>query len=89
MAKLRLRGVTMLSGDLPARAACNENQRLLPDWMTPAELFQWISQEKLRLSREVAADASLWACPEHRREWDATLGIEQIALRQFGQEQRP
>lgn len=58
----------------------NENLRLLPDWMTPAELLQWVRQEKDRLSRELAADASLWVCPEHRREWDSTLGIEKLAL---------
>ena len=62
----------------------NENLPLKPDWMTPAELMQWVRQERNRLSREVAANPQLWLCPEFRRTWDATLGIEQLALRQFG-----
>lgn len=60
----------------------NENLRLLPDWMTPAEVMQWVRREKERLSREVADNPRLWNCPEHRRMWDMTLAIEQLTLRQ-------
>jgi IS5 family transposase len=62
----------------------NENLRLLTDddWMTPAEVMQWARRRKERLIRELAADARLWTCPEHRRTWNATLGIEQLTRRQ-------
>jgi hypothetical protein len=60
----------------------NDNRRLKPDWMTPEELMQWVRQEKERLSRAVAKDARLWSCPKHRREWDMTIAIEKLTLRQ-------
>jgi hypothetical protein len=58
----------------------NENLPLRPDWMTPAELMQWIQREKVRLSREVALNPQLWVCPKHRRDWLLTLGIEKLTL---------
>lgn len=62
----------------------NENLPLLTedDWMTPAEVLQWARRRKERLIRKLADDARLWNCPEHRRTWNATLGIEQITRRQ-------
>lgn len=65
----------------------NENLPLMDDdfVLTPAELMQWARREKKRLSRALAADPRLWSCPQHRRDWNATIGIEQITLRQcFG-----
>jgi hypothetical protein len=73
-------GVRLITGEVTPPTPDNENLRLLPAWMTPAELMQWVRQEKQRLSRELAMDASLWTCPEHRRTWDATIGIEKLAL---------
>ena len=58
----------------------NENLRLKADWMTAAEVMQWVRTEKERLSRELAADPRLWNCPEHWRTWDMTIGIEKLAL---------
>jgi hypothetical protein len=74
----------LLTGDAvtPPEPA-NENLPLLPDWMTPAEAMQWVRQEKIRLSRKVDDDPQLWSCPEHRRDWDVTLAIEQMALRRY------
>jgi hypothetical protein len=63
--------------------AANDNDRLLPDWMTPAEFFQWIRLEKKRLLQLFAADFRLRSSPEYRREWEVTLGMEQIGLRQL------
>ena len=58
----------------------NDNRRLKSDWMTPAEVMQWVRREKERLSRAVAQDARLWSCPKHRWEWDMTIGIEKMTL---------
>jgi hypothetical protein len=59
----------------------NENLQLLAGcaW-TPAEVMQWVRTEKRRLSRELAANPRLWTCPEHRRTWNATIGIEKLTL---------
>lgn len=64
----------------------NENLPLLLDCpMTPAEVVQWARRTKQRLSRKLAADPALWACPEHWRTWNATDGIEKLTLWQcFG-----
>lgn len=63
--------------------ADNDNLRVLSEWMTPAEVLQWVRREKVRLCREVASDPRLWFCPEHRRTWNARLGIEAIVIRQY------
>ena len=61
----------------------NENLELLDGCkLTPAEAMQWARRRKQRLCRELAMDARVWTCPEHRRTWNATLGIEQLLLRQ-------
>jgi hypothetical protein len=65
----------------------NENLTLMSDSfpLTPAELVQWARRKKKRLSRKLAADPRLWNCSEHRRDWNAADGIEQVTLRQcFG-----
>jgi hypothetical protein len=58
----------------------NDNDRLLPDWMTPAEFFQWIRHEKQRLRRRLAADFRLRSCPEFQRDWEVTLAMEKCGL---------
>ena len=59
----------------------NDNLELMTGCkLTPAELLQFIRQYKKRLSRAVAADARLWTCPEHRKDWMITLGIEKVTL---------
>jgi hypothetical protein len=59
----------------------NENLLLLDGCVwTPAEVMQWVRQEKRRLSRKLAANPRLWTCPEHRRTWNATIGIEKLTL---------
>jgi hypothetical protein len=61
----------------------NENLELLANCkLTPAEVLQWVRQRKERLCRELAEDARLWTCPEHRRDWNVSLGIEQLTLSQ-------
>jgi hypothetical protein len=69
-----------------APVADNENLPLLLNCaMTPAEIIQWARREKKRLARKVAADPRLWTCPDHRRTWNATIGIEKLTLWQcFG-----
>jgi hypothetical protein len=81
MASLELFGTRLIVGPAEPPPPGNENRHLLPDWMTPAEAIQWVRRRKGRLSRELADDARLWACPEHRRTWEATLGIEAMVLR--------
>jgi hypothetical protein len=58
----------------------NDNLRLIPDWRTPAEFFQWIRREKQRLRRLLAADFRLRSCPEWRRDWEVTLAMEKCGL---------
>lgn len=61
--------------------ADNENFPLLLNCpLTPAELMQWVRRERRRLSCQLAADHRLWTCPEHRRTWNATIGIEKLTL---------
>lgn len=58
----------------------NDNWRLMPDWRTPAEFLQRVRREKDRLRRELAADARLLTCPEHRRTWSIRLAMEKCCL---------
>lgn len=61
--------------------ADNDNLELMRGCvLTPAELMQWTRRERRRLSRAVAIDARLWSCPDHRRDWIVTLGIEKLTL---------
>jgi hypothetical protein len=66
---------------LPLPPHDNDNLELMPGCrFTPAELLQWARRERKRLSRELAMDARLWTCPEYRRTWEETLGIEKLTL---------
>jgi hypothetical protein len=59
----------------------NDNLELMPGCpLTPAEVMQWLRRERRRLSRAVAMDTRLWTCPEHRRDWIVTLGLEKLTL---------
>lgn len=60
--------------------AANENLRLKADWMTPAELMQFIRREKDLLARELAADPSLLIDPKHRLWRVETTALEACAL---------
>lgn len=82
MDTLNLFGTCISVGDAaPPPTPDNENLELLADCkLTPAEVMQWARRRKERLSREVARDAGLWNCPEHRRDWEVTLGIEKLTL---------
>lgn len=60
----------------------NENLRLLPDWMTPAELLQWIRQEREVMRKELAADFRLRSDPKHRNDWDNLEALERATLQQ-------
>ncbi len=70
----------ILGGPDPMPPRDNDNRRLMHDWQTPAEILQWIRQRKRRLHQEVAADARLWTCPEHRLTRSITLAMEKCAL---------
>ena len=58
----------------------NDNRPLMEDWMTPAELFQWIRRTREEMRREMAADPSLLACPKHRQDWESLHALERCAL---------
>ena len=58
----------------------NDNEPLMAEWMTPAELFQWIRRTREEMRREMAADPSLLACPKHRKDWQ-TLDVLESAAR--------
>jgi hypothetical protein len=82
MSVFEILGTCVILGDsVPPRPPDNENLELMAGCkLTPAELLQWTRQEKARLGRELAKDARLWACPEHRRLWDETLELEKLTL---------
>lgn len=44
----------------------NNNWLMCSERETPAEVMQWVKQRQARLRRELAKDARLWNCPEHR-----------------------
>jgi hypothetical protein len=77
-----LLGTRLNAGDAnPPPPPDNENLELMAGCkLTPAEVLQWVRRRKQRLCRELAMDAQLWHCPEHRRDWNASLGIEQLIL---------
>ena len=80
MAEFALFGIRCSIGeDRPPPAADNENLRLLSDWMTPAELMQWLRREEKRLNKELAADERLWSCPEHRLTREINQAMERCA----------
>ncbi len=74
-------GTCFITGDAytpPVRH--NDNQRLMEEWMTPAELFQWIHRTREEMRRERAADPRLLTCPKHRRDWESLHVLERCAL---------
>ena len=82
MDSLTLCGTRFITGDaLTLPTPDNENLPLMPGCsLTPAEFMQWVRQERRRLSRAVAADARLWTCSEHRKDWMLFLGLEKLTL---------
>ena len=83
MVSLTLFGTRILSGEANPPEPANENLLLLAGSnMTPAEAMQSARRRKQRLCKELANDARLFSCPEHRRTWNATLGIEKLVLSQ-------
>jgi hypothetical protein len=80
MTSLDLIGTNIRLGEeLTLPEADNDNKRLMEDWMTPAELMQWIQRTQEEMRQERAADASLLTCPKHRRQWDSLQAIERCA----------
>ena len=84
MATWEYGGARIAIGDSgPPPEPDNENLELMADCsLTPAEVLQWVRRRKRRLCRELAMDSRLWHCPEHRRDWNASLGIEKLTLSQ-------
>jgi hypothetical protein len=74
-------GTRFITGDasLPPRPD-NDNWRLMHDWMTPAELMQWIRRTRQEMRQELAADFRLRNCPKHRRQWKTLDAIEKCCL---------
>lgn len=60
--------------------ANNDNWGVASSWQTPAEALQWVRRRKLRLCRELSADARLWACHEHRLTRTIALAMEKCVL---------
>jgi hypothetical protein len=67
-------------GACPPPRPDNDNLRLMADWMTPAELMQWIGRTREEMRRELAANFSLRNDPEHRKQWEALHAMERCAL---------
>lgn len=74
-------GTRFITGStfLPPRPD-NNNWRLMDDWMTPAELMQWIRRTRNEMRQELAADFRLRNCPRHRRHWETLDAIEKCCL---------
>lgn len=73
-------GTRFVGGAAPLPTHDNDNWKLKEDWMTPAELLQWVRRTREEMRRELAADFSLRACPKHRRTWESLAAIERCAL---------
>jgi hypothetical protein len=74
-------GTRFITGDAfqsPRRN--NDNRRIKADWMTPAELLQWVRCTRVQMQRELAADFSLRHCPKHRATWESLHALERCAL---------
>jgi hypothetical protein len=61
----------------------NDNETLMPEWMTPAELFQWIRRTREEMRRELAADPNLLTSPTHRQNWQTLDVLESAARRRY------
>ena len=57
----------------------NDNWGVASDWRTPAETMQMIRRMKDEMRRELAADFTLRACPEHRKYWEILIEMEKCA----------
>jgi len=58
----------------------NDNWGVCSETKTPAEVMQWVRRRMARHCRELAANASLWHCPEHRLTRTITAAIEKCTL---------
>ena len=61
----------------------NDNLRLLPGWMTPAELLQWVRQEKKLMQKELAANFRLRSDSKHRNDWENLEGLERCTMERY------
>lgn len=78
-------GTRVIAGEgLTPPVPDNDNWRLLPDWMTPAEFLQWLRREKERMRRQLKADFRLRSCPKHRRDWEVLIAVESCAAQRYG-----
>jgi hypothetical protein len=83
MASVNIFGIRITMENLVAPTPDNDNLELMTGCvLTPAEVRQWAKRRRQRLSRALAKNPQLWNCPEHRRTWNATLGIEKLVLSQ-------
>lgn len=74
------RGTRVIDGVGEPPRPDNDNWRLMEEWMTPAELMQWIRRTRDEMRRELAGDDSLWHCPRHRRQRLSLDAMERCAL---------
>ena len=84
MLLVELFGIRFITGDgaTPPEAA-NDDWGLTSDGQTPAEAMQMIQQMKVAMRRELAADFTLRANPEHRLNWDILIEMEKCARWHF------
>lgn len=61
----------------------NDNGGVAAEWQTPAEALQWVRRRKHRLCRELASDASLWTCTDHRLTRTIAIAMEKCARWQY------
>jgi hypothetical protein len=81
MDTLTLFGTRLIVGETdPLPKPDNDNLRLMEDWMTPAELMQWIRRTRQEMRQELAADFRLRNCPTHRRHWVNLNAMERCCL---------
>jgi hypothetical protein len=74
-------GTRFITGDAnPPPMPANSNGRLMEDWMTPAELLQWVRRTREEMRRELEADFSLRHCPKHRQDWESLHALERCTL---------
>lgn len=84
MAALELFGTSVtVDEELRLPQPENDNGGVAAPWQTPAEALQWVRRRKQRLCRELASDAHLWACIEHRLTRTIAIAIERCARWQY------
>jgi hypothetical protein len=76
------RGSCFVIGDTvsPTSTADNDNWGVAAPWQTHAEAVQLIRRWKQRIWRELAANPTLWGCPEHRLTRHIRYSMEKCAL---------